>query len=199
MKRYKYWDLKTYDKEEIKALAAKLEISPVTAGILWNRGLREENRIRDFLFGKKDTYYDPFLMKDMRLAAERILQAVEGREKIAVYGDYDVDGITASSLLYLYLTGLQANVSTYIPKREGEGYGLNNEALQYLYEEGINYGRLRHQRSKRSGGSAAGNGYYYYRPSPPAGTVAGGICYRQSQAGGLYVSVQRIVRRGCGV
>ena len=137
MKRYKYWDLKTYDKEEIKALAAKLEISPVTAGILWNRGLREENRIRDFLFGKKDTYYDPFLMKDMRLAAERILQAVEGREKIAVYGDYDVDGITASSLLYLYLTGLQANVSTYIPKREGEGYGLNNEALQYLYEEGI--------------------------------------------------------------
>ena len=76
-------------------------------------------------------------MKDMRLAAERILQAVEGREKIAVYGDYDVDGITASSLLYLYLTGLQANVSTYIPKREGEGYGLNNEALQYLYEEGI--------------------------------------------------------------
>ena len=137
MKRYKYWDLKTYDKEEIKALAAKLEISPVTAGILWNRGLREENRIRDFLFGKKDTYYDPFLMKDMRLAAERILRAVEGREKIAVYGDYDVDGITASSLLYLYLTGLQANVSTYIPKREGEGYGLNNEALQYLYEEGI--------------------------------------------------------------
>lgn len=137
MKRYKYWDLRTYDKEEIKALAAKLEISPVTAGILWNRGLREENRIRDFLFGKKDTYYDPFLMKDMRLAAERILQAVEGREKIAVYGDYDVDGITASSLLYLYLTGLQANVSTYIPKREGEGYGLNNEALQYLYEEGI--------------------------------------------------------------
>ena len=104
MKRYKYWDLRTYDKEEIKALAAKLEISPVTAGILWNRGLREENRIRDFLFGKKDTYYDPFLMKDMRLAAERILQAVEGREKIAVYGDYDVDGITASSLLYLYLT-----------------------------------------------------------------------------------------------
>lgn len=137
MKRYKYWDLRTYDKEEIKALAAKLEISPVTAGILWNRGLREENRIRDFLFGKKDTYYDPFLMKDMRLAAERILRAVDGREKIAVYGDYDVDGITASSLLYLYLTGLQANVSTYIPKREGEGYGLNNEALQYLYEEGI--------------------------------------------------------------
>lgn len=137
MKRYKYWDLKHYDKEEIKALAAKLEISPVTAGILWNRGLREENRIRDFLFGKRETYYDPFLMKDMRLAAGRILQAVEGREKIAVYGDYDVDGITASSLLYLYLTGLQANVCTYIPKREGEGYGLNNEALQYLYEEGI--------------------------------------------------------------
>ena len=137
MKRYKYWDLKHYDREEMKALAAKVGISPVTAGILWNRGLREENGIREFLFGKKDTYYNPFLMKDMRLAAERILQAVEARERIAVYGDYDVDGITASSLLYLYLTGLDANVSTYIPKREGEGYGLNKEALQSLYEEGI--------------------------------------------------------------
>ena len=137
MKRYKYWDLKHYDREEMKALAAKVGISPVTAGILWNRGLRKENEIRDFLFGKQDTYYDPFLMKDMRLAAGRILQAVADRERIAVYGDYDVDGITASSLLYLYLTGLQANVSTYIPKREGEGYGLNNEALQSLHEEGI--------------------------------------------------------------
>ena len=137
MKRYNYWDLKHYDREEIKALAARIGISPVTAGILWNRGLREENGIREFLFGKKDAYYDPFLMKDMRLAAERILQAVEVHERIAVYGDYDVDGITASSLLYLYLNGLNANVSTYIPKREGEGYGLNNEALQSLYEEGI--------------------------------------------------------------
>ena len=137
MKRYKYWDLKSYDREEMQTLAAKVGISPVTAGILWNRGLREENAIRDFLFGKKDTYYDPFLMKDMRLAAERILQAVEARERIAVYGDYDVDGITASSLLYLYLTGLNANVSTYIPKREGEGYGLNRDALQSLHEEGV--------------------------------------------------------------
>ena len=137
MKRYKYWELKNYDREEVEALAAKVGISPVTAGVLWNRGLREENEIREFLFGKKDTYYDPFLMKDMRLAAERILQAVEARERIAVYGDYDVDGITASSLLYLYLIGLHANVSTYIPKREGEGYGLNHEALQYLYEDGI--------------------------------------------------------------
>ena len=137
MKHYKDWDLKHYDREEMNRLAAKVGISPVTAGILWSRGLREENEIREFLFGKKDTYYDPFLMKDMRLAAERILQAVEARERIAVYGDYDVDGITASSLLYLYLTGLQANVSTYIPKREGEGYGLNHEALQSLHEEGI--------------------------------------------------------------
>ena len=137
MKRYKYWDLKRCDQEEVKMLAAKVGISPVTAGILWNRGLREENRIREFLFGKKDTYYNPFLMKDMELAAKRILKAVETHERIAVYGDYDVDGITASSLLYLYLTGLHANVCTYIPKREGEGYGLNNEALQSLREDGI--------------------------------------------------------------
>lgn len=137
MKRYKNWDLKQYDRENVTTLAAKVGISPVTAGILWNRGLREESGVREFLFGKKDTYYDPFLMKDMRLAAERILQAVKDRERIAVYGDYDVDGITASSLLYLYLTGLNTSVSTYIPKREGEGYGLNRDALQSLHEDGI--------------------------------------------------------------
>ena len=137
MKRYRYWDLKHYDQNEMKTLAAKVGISSVTAGILWNRGLREETQIRDFLFGREDTYYDPFLMKDMKLAAERIMKAVNAREKIAVYGDYDVDGITASSLLYLYMKGLGANVRTYIPKREGEGYGLNHEALQYLHEEGI--------------------------------------------------------------
>ena len=137
MKQYKYWDLKSYDAEKIGELAAGLGISPVTAKILWNRGKRSASEIRDFLYGKKDTYYDPFLMKDMRPAAERILQAVAAREKIVVYGDYDVDGITASSLLYLYLKGLHANVCTYIPKREGEGYGLNCEALHSLYEEGI--------------------------------------------------------------
>ncbi|HAT98108.1 MAG TPA: single-stranded-DNA-specific exonuclease RecJ, partial [Acidaminococcaceae bacterium] len=137
MKKYKYWDLKQCDREEIKPLARQLGISPVTAGILWNRGLKEESAIRDFLYGKKEPYYDPFRMKDMRIAAERILQAVRDHEKIAVYGDYDVDGITASSLLYLYLKEQFANVCTYIPKREGEGYGLNCEALQSLYDLGI--------------------------------------------------------------
>jgi len=137
MKKYKYWDLKEYNRDEMKMLAGKLGISPVTAGILWSRGLRDEEEIRDFLFGKKETYYDPFLMKDMRKAAERIRQAVWNREKIAVYGDYDVDGITASSLLYLYLKKLTADVCTYIPRREQEGYGLNHEALHYLHEQGI--------------------------------------------------------------
>ena len=139
MKKYKYWDLKQQqqDQQEIREIAANAGISPVTAGILWNRGLRSEQEIRDFLFGKAEKYYDPFQMKDMGKAAERIMRAVAAREKIAVYGDYDVDGITASSLLYLYLSGKGANVCTYIPKREGEGYGLNREALQLLSEEGI--------------------------------------------------------------
>ena len=137
MKKYKYWDLKQCDQTQVDALAARLGISPVTAGILWNRGLQDEQEIRDFLYGKEERYYDPFLMKDMGKAAARIIDAVSAHEKIAVYGDYDVDGITASSLLYLYLTGKGANVSTYIPKREGEGYGLNREALQLLFDEGV--------------------------------------------------------------
>ena len=75
-------------------------------------------------------------MKDMQKAAERILEAVKNGEQITVYGDYDVDGISASSLLYLYLQGLGAKVNTYIPKRKNEGYGLNNEALAALVEAG---------------------------------------------------------------
>ena len=103
MKKYKYWDLKQCDQTRVDALAAKLGISPVTAGILWNRGLQDEQEIRDFLYGKEERYYDPFLMKDMGKAAARIIDAVSAHEKIAVYGDYDVDGITSTTILKSFL------------------------------------------------------------------------------------------------
>ncbi len=136
MKRYGHWLPHPYDEALAEALAAKLNSSPVVTGILLNRGLRTEGEMRDFLYGKADPYYDPFLMKDLKKAAGRIWQAVERQEKITVFGDYDVDGITASSTLYLYLKARGARVGTYIPKRQGEGYGLNSEALQTLFEGG---------------------------------------------------------------
>ena len=136
MKRYTRWQVRSYDKEQARALAEELHISPVLTGILLNRGLDTAGAMRDFLAGKRDPYYDPFLMKDLKKAAARIWQAVEQGESVTIFGDYDVDGMTASSILYLYLQARGAKVRTYIPKRQGEGYGLNSEALEALYREG---------------------------------------------------------------
>lgn len=136
MRKRKVWQLQNCDKEYAANIAVDMNISPVVAGILLNRGIREKEEIQEFLFGAAQPFHEPLLMKDMQKSAERILDAVQQKEKITVYGDYDVDGISASSLLYLYLKGLGAIVNTYIPKRKNEGYGLNNEALATLVAEG---------------------------------------------------------------
>ena len=81
--------------------------------------------------------HDPFLMKDMDKAVDRILKAVEGREKIAVYGDYDVDGTTSTALLHLFFREIGAGAECYIPGRQTEGYGLNSAALKKLKDAGV--------------------------------------------------------------
>ena len=136
MPRYKIWKLKKYDTGLAVSLANALNVSPVVTGILLNRGLKEEEEMRNFLFGNPQVYHEPLLMKDMQKAGERIFEAIKKQEQITVYGDYDVDGITASSLLYLFLKEQGALVNTYIPKRKGEGYGLNTEAVKNLSQEG---------------------------------------------------------------
>ncbi len=128
----KVWKTKEYDQEQAAALAEHFHISPLTAGIILNRGLHSETEIREFLDGNPKPYHDPLLLKDMRVAAQRILKALKAREQITIYGDYDVDGISASSLLYLFLQQQGALVNTYIPTRKGEGYGLNHDALQTI-------------------------------------------------------------------
>lgn len=130
MRKRKIWQLQKCDREYAASIAADLGVSPVVIGVLLNRGVRDKDEIKEFLFGSEQPFHEPLLMKDMQQAAERILEAVANKEQITVYGDYDVDGISASSLLYLYLKGIGAAVNTYIPRRKNEGYGLNNEALQ---------------------------------------------------------------------
>ncbi len=137
MTNYKRWKVQEYDRGLARDLAQKLQVSPLITGILLKRGMSTEEEMREFLFGAAEPYHDPFLMKDMLPACQRILQAVENGEPITVYGDYDVDGMSSSSLLYLYLQSLGGRVRTYIPKRKEEGYGLNSEALQTLYDEGV--------------------------------------------------------------
>lgn len=130
------WKIKEYDKDKAGGLAAELGVSPLVTGILLERGFETVEEMRDFLFGSKEPFHDPFKMKGISKTVVRIERALSANEKITVYGDYDVDGITASSLLYLYLRGRGAQVDTYIPKRKSEGYGLNDDALMAIYEAG---------------------------------------------------------------
>ena len=132
MHKQRIWDIKEYNKEKASCFAAELGISPLVTGILLERGMNSIDAMRDFLYGSAQPFHDPFLLKDMQRSVERITRALAAGEKLTVYGDYDVDGITASSLLYLYLKGRGAQVQTYIPQRKSEGYGLNDEALRTI-------------------------------------------------------------------
>ncbi len=119
-----------------ESVRQELGLSPLVAGILAARNMTDPTEIREFLQGKAQPYGDPFLLKDMGKAVERILQAIRQGEPMTIYGDYDVDGTSASSLLYLFLSQWGARVDVYIPRRDTEGYGLNVPALQSLYNKG---------------------------------------------------------------
>lgn len=132
----KIWELVEYDEMKASRLADDLQISPLVTSIMLQRGLEDLDMMRDFLYGKPEPFYDPFLMKGMQKAVHRIREAMENGEKITIYGDYDVDGITATSVLYIYLKQQGAVVETYIPKRENEGYGLNDRAIKQIADNG---------------------------------------------------------------
>ncbi len=133
----KVWSVAKVNKERAIAMASKLEIPPLLAMMLDIRGITKEEDVINFLQENKD-FSDPFLMKDMDKAVERITTAVENGEKICVYGDYDADGVTSTSLLYSYLRdSLGADVMFYIPTRTGEGYGMNKGAVDKIHSQGI--------------------------------------------------------------
>lgn len=133
----KVWSVAKVNKERAIAMANKLEIPPLLAMMLDIRGITKEEDVINFLQENKD-FSNPFLMKDMDKAVERITTAVENGEKICVYGDYDADGVTSTSLLYSYLRdSLGADVMFYIPTRTGEGYGMNKGAVDKIHSLGV--------------------------------------------------------------
>ncbi len=113
------------------------EFSPLLRQLLYNRGYQDAEAAAAFIEGRVPFDRDPFLLKGMEAAVERLHQAVVGGEKVAVYGDYDVDGVTSTALMVEFLTGLGVEVRPYIPDRFDEGYGLNDEAMRTLAGEGI--------------------------------------------------------------
>ncbi len=129
------WKVKEQNPDLSHSLAASLNISPITAQVLINRGIKDEMQAHHFLHGDLASAHESCLLKDMEKTLARIRRAINNKENILVYGDYDVDGITAVALLKIVLTHLKAKVTTYIPNRLEEGYGLNVNAIKLAHRK----------------------------------------------------------------
>ena len=134
--KYDTWHVSGCDSQALRTLT-RAGVSPLAAAVLCSRGFDTPEKVSAFLSTGHSTLHDPLLMADMDKAAARVKQAIDAKELIAVYGDYDVDGITATCLLKDFLTWQGANVTHYIPARMEEGYGLNELALRQLAAEGV--------------------------------------------------------------
>jgi len=132
----KKWSIRQSDKSQQNTLADSLSVSAIVAQLLINRGLEKIEEAKTFLSGDVTELYDPFLMKGMREAVERLRGAIERKEKILIHGDYDVDGVTSISLLIFTLRKFGINPQYYIPDRLSEGYGLSEEGVKYAIEIG---------------------------------------------------------------
>lgn len=134
------WDISTLTKEE-KELANELrsrhKLLPVVADILVQRGIDSPQHLRNYLEPKLSDLHDPFLMNDMHKAIKRINKAIGNKEKILIYGDYDVDGTTAVTLVYKYLRQVTANIDYYIPDRYAEGSGISTQGVDYAHRNGF--------------------------------------------------------------
>ncbi len=131
----KKWECYQVDEELVDKIARKYSISKLIARILVKRNIIEDEKINVFLNPTRKDFYNPFLMPDMEKAVDRIIKAIENNEKIMIFGDYDVDGITSITVLKKFLLDRNANVSQYIPNRLFEGYGLNKDAIAKIVED----------------------------------------------------------------
>ncbi len=131
----KKWVCNEIDLEKVKEIKEKYNLSDLLAGILVKRNIVEEKEIKKFLEPTRNDFYDPFLLQDMEIAVDRIIKAISNKEKIIIYGDYDVDGITSICVLKQFLEARGIEVAQTIPNRLDEGYGLNKEAIDKIAAE----------------------------------------------------------------
>ncbi len=131
------WIVQKSDQKLVSALASQLQITPIVANLLVNRGLTKPEEAKRFLHIEEELFHDPFLLHDMDRAIERIKKAIENEESILVYGDYDADGVTSTAIMMTALKDLGAKPSFYIPDRFTEGYGPNEAAFKKAAEAGV--------------------------------------------------------------
>jgi single-stranded-DNA-specific exonuclease len=133
----KRWTILTADEEKINTLQSQLKIHPALCKILVQRGIENFEAAKNYFRPSLDELHDPWLMKDMDKAVERIIKAVNAKEKILVFGDYDVDGTTAVSCMYRFLKKIHSNLDFYIPHRYREGYGVSKAGIDFAKENGF--------------------------------------------------------------
>ena len=133
----KRWETVPCDEDSALRLAAALQISPITARLLCQRGFDDVEHARRFLSPSLDHLHDPFALADMSTAVDRIIAAIEQRDRIAIHGDYDADGVTATVMLRRALEMLGADVIHFIPERLRDGYGLQPAAFDRLKADGV--------------------------------------------------------------
>lgn len=132
----KKWVYNEVNLERVEELKEKYEISELLASILVGRNIVEDDKIKIFLSPTRNDFYDPFLMPDMDVAVNRIIKAIDNKEKIIIYGDYDVDGITSIAVLKQFFADRGIEVDYHIPNRLDEGYGLNKETIEKIHNNG---------------------------------------------------------------
>ena len=133
----KKWKVREADEIRAKEISEKFDISMLTSNIIANKNLSDEE-IEVYLNPVRSNLHDPFKLPDMRLAVDRIIKAINENEKIIIYGDYDADGITSTTVLKRFFSDRGIEVDTYIPNRLDEGYGLNKNAIEEIAEKGFN-------------------------------------------------------------
>src|SRR4051812_8393771 len=131
------WELQACDDAASVALAAELGVAPVVARLLCQRGLSDPELASRFLNPSLDQLHDPMALADMRVAVDRILAAIARKERIAIHGDYDVDGVTSTVILRRALELMGADVVHFIPERLKDGYGLQPAAIERLHADGV--------------------------------------------------------------
>ena len=133
----KKWEYSTVDNEKVEEIMSKFGVTRLLATVLVNRGIIDDEKIKVFLNPTRNNFHDPFHMPDMNKAVDRITRAIQTQEKVIIYGDYDVDGITSITVLKKFLKeSCGLDVGYYIPNRLNEGYGLNKKAIDKIKEQG---------------------------------------------------------------
>ncbi|CCY71450.1 exonuclease RecJ [Clostridium sp. CAG:921] len=132
----KKWVIKDYDKDQVLKLKNDFKLTDIMSKLLLARDVKY-NEIDKFLNGTLKDIKDPYLLKDMNKLVDRIDKAIQDKEKICIYGDYDVDGITSITIMYQFLSSLGADVTYYLPDRLIEGYGVNTSALDVIKKRGV--------------------------------------------------------------